>query len=220
MTFWRLRRDCDVKYDVRYHKIAQNFIQFMFQCQKMIWLSLKFIWVHIFIWGTRWWCQNSNILTFWKLRRDCDVKSQNGPRFHLNYVIMPINDAMKLKIWWLHIFTRHVWQHNDVLALLKVKISWFWHNHSDPRVKMCCNKNFKFNPIICWHSNIWMNLWAILTSDGRFDVQTSKYKISDITITFLGWNCVSVQNFSLIGSFVGILAHLKTKFWATLRCLT
>ena len=169
---------------------------------------------------TRWWCQNFNILTFWRLRRDCDDTSQNGPRFHLYYVIMPMNDAMKLKIWWLHIFTRHVWQDNDVLALLKVKISWFWHYHSDPRVKMCSNKNFKFNPIICWHSNIWMNLWATLTSDGRFDVQTSKYKISDITITFLWWNCVSVQNFSLIGSFVGILAHLKTKFWATLRCLT
>ena len=68
LTFWRLRRDCDVKYDVRYHKIAQNFIQFMFQCQKMIWLSLKFIWVHIFIWGTRWWCQNSNIFDFLKAK--------------------------------------------------------------------------------------------------------------------------------------------------------
>ena len=83
---------------------------------------------------------------------------------------------------------------------------------SGPRVKLCCNKNFQFNPIICWHSNIWMNLWAILTSDVIFDVKKSKYKISDITITFLGWNYVSVQIFTLIGSFVGILAPLKRNF--------
>ena len=34
--FEGVRRDCDVKYDVRYHKIAQNFIQIVLECQKMI----------------------------------------------------------------------------------------------------------------------------------------------------------------------------------------
>ena len=40
----------------------------------MIELSCKFAWIHIFTRGTRWWCQNSNILTYWRLSRDCDVK--------------------------------------------------------------------------------------------------------------------------------------------------
>ena len=77
LTFWLfegVRRYCDAKYDVRYHKIVQNVIQMMLECQQMIELSWKFVWIHIFTRGTWWWCQNSNILTYWKLRRDYDVK--------------------------------------------------------------------------------------------------------------------------------------------------
>ena len=71
LTFWLfegVRRYCDAKYDVRYHKIVQNVIQMMLECQQMIELSWKFVWIHIFARGTRWWCQNYNILTYWRLR--------------------------------------------------------------------------------------------------------------------------------------------------------
>ena len=77
MTFWvfeEVRRYCDVKYDVRYHEIAKNVIQMMLECQQMIELSWKLVWVHIFTRGTRWWCQNTYILTWWRLKWYCDVK--------------------------------------------------------------------------------------------------------------------------------------------------
>ena len=57
MTFWLfegVRRYCDVKYDVRYHEIAKNVIQMMLECQQMIELSWKLVWIHIFTQGTRW----------------------------------------------------------------------------------------------------------------------------------------------------------------------
>ena len=34
-----LKRHCVVKHDVRYHKIAQTFIQMMLECQQMIELT-------------------------------------------------------------------------------------------------------------------------------------------------------------------------------------
>ena len=62
MTFWLfegVKRHCDVKYDARYHEIAKNVIQMMLECQQMIELSWKLVWIHIFTQGTRWWCQNT-----------------------------------------------------------------------------------------------------------------------------------------------------------------
>ena len=73
LTFWHfdgVRRYYDVKYDVMHHEIVQNVTQMMLEFQLMIELSWKFsrIHFHIFIRGTRWWCQNSNILTYWRLK--------------------------------------------------------------------------------------------------------------------------------------------------------
>ena len=86
LTTWRLRRSCDVKYDVRY-EIAQNVIQMMLECKKMIELSWNFEWINIFTRKTRWWCQTSNILIWWRLRRGFDVKYdvrylKNSPNCH------------------------------------------------------------------------------------------------------------------------------------------
>ena len=78
--FGGLRRDFDVKYDVKYYKIAQKFIQMMLECQQMIELSWKFVRIHIFTRETRGWCQNSNVLNYWRLRSDCDVKYE--VRYH------------------------------------------------------------------------------------------------------------------------------------------
>ena len=68
LTFWKGMLTFDVKYDVRYHELVQNVLQMMLECQQMIKLSWKFVWIHIFARGTRWWCQNYNILTYWRLR--------------------------------------------------------------------------------------------------------------------------------------------------------
>ena len=42
-------------------------VNMMLECYQMIELSWKFAWIHIFARGTRWWCQNYNILTYWRL---------------------------------------------------------------------------------------------------------------------------------------------------------
>ena len=69
LTYWKpWKTYCDVKYDVRYHKTAQKFTQLL-ECLQMIELTWKFLWIHIFIRGIRWWWQSSNILTYWRLRR-------------------------------------------------------------------------------------------------------------------------------------------------------
>ena len=109
--FGGLRRDCDVKYDVRYYKIAQKFIQMMLECQQMIELSWKFVRIHIFTRGTRWWCQNSNVLTYWRLRRDCVVKYD--VRYHeiaQTFIQMMLECQQMIELsWkfvWIHIFTQ------------------------------------------------------------------------------------------------------------------
>ena len=114
LTFWLfegVRRYFDAKYDVRYHEIVQNVIQMMLECQQMIELSWKFVWIHIFTRGTRWWCQNSNILTYWKLRRDYDVKY--GVRYHKTaqkFIQMMLECQQMIELSWkcirLHIFIR------------------------------------------------------------------------------------------------------------------
>ena len=45
---------------------SQNVIQMMLECQQMIELSWKLVWLHIFTREMRWWCQNYDILTFWR----------------------------------------------------------------------------------------------------------------------------------------------------------
>ena len=50
LIFWLfegVRWHFDVKYDTRYHKLVQNVIQMMLECQQMIELSWKFVWIHI-----------------------------------------------------------------------------------------------------------------------------------------------------------------------------
>ena len=114
LTFWifeGVRRYFDVIYDVRYHEIVQNVIQMILEYQQMIELSWKFVWIHIFTRGTRWWCQNSYILTYWKLRRDFDVKYD--VRYHKTaqkFIQMMIESLQMIELSWkflrIHIFIR------------------------------------------------------------------------------------------------------------------
>ena len=69
MTFWLfegVRWHCDVKYDVRYHEIAKNVIQMMLECQQMLELSWRLVWIPIITRRMQWWCQNNDISTFWR----------------------------------------------------------------------------------------------------------------------------------------------------------
>ena len=136
LTFWLfegVRRYCDAKYDVRDHKLVQNVIQMMLECHQMIELSWKFVWVwiHIFTRGTRWWCQNSNILTYWKLRRDCDVKYD--VRYHKTsqkfiQMMLECQQMIRLSCKFVssHIFTQESqwsYQNYNILTFWRTKTS-------------------------------------------------------------------------------------------------
>ena len=173
LTFWLFegaRRYFDAKYDVRYHKIVQNVIQMMLECQQMIELSWKFVWIHIFTRGTRWWCQNSNILTYWKLRRDydvkCDVRYQKTAQ---KFIQMMLECQQMIELSWkcirLHIFirgTRWWCQNSNILTYWRLrrivtsdsiyltsqagltlqKVKWLeFQYHSDSRVKLFDHAN-------------------------------------------------------------------------------
>ena len=96
LTYWKLRRDFDVKYDVRYNKTAQKFIQMMIESLQMIELSWTFLMIHIFIRGTWWWCQKSNILTYWRLRRTVTSNMTSdfirAEKFIQNDARIPVSD--------------------------------------------------------------------------------------------------------------------------------
>ena len=136
--FGGLKRHWVVKHDVRYHKIAQNFIQMMLECQQMIEMGYKFIRIHIFIRGTRWWCQNSNILIYWRLTHDCGVKYDvRYYKIAQNFIQMMLESQKMIKLSCKfissHIFTQGSWwscQIYDILTFWRAKTSLFpqiWH---------------------------------------------------------------------------------------------
>ena len=49
--FWLfkgLRRHCDVKYNIRYHKMVHEIIQIILACQQIILFNYELAWLHIF----------------------------------------------------------------------------------------------------------------------------------------------------------------------------
>ena len=86
-------------------------------------------------------------------------------------------------------------------------------------MKICILKNFQLNSIICKLSIIiWMNglsydIWRHIWRQNHVSASNkSKYKNSDTIIAFLGRKYVSIQIFSSIRSFVGILTSFEWHF--------
>ena len=126
---------------------------------------------------------------------------------------------------------RHIWGHNDVLALQKVEIyiiiltppSCSSYENMYPykymervvlHVFLPLGETLRGNSLTFeWNFGlpyeIWRHIWR---HNHVLAFIKSKYKYSDTTIAFLGWKYVSIQVFSSIRSFVGILTF-EWRFW-------